>query len=360
MKKWFVLIICIVFGLTACNPVAENENTKNANQQMEETEHSKADEESQDLVPEQDGEKEYQWIPYSVDIEKPKMMDQVSYIRTIIDIPEGAQVTILDHALYVDGKTEKWSVPLALHGDVRVLTDSQKPGKHYVIVFNAPLELVDFSDDHLSLTFYVSMEVDGYQISFMEENQKNLSLPAKPRELEGIGWINGMKIIAEYKNTGDDPYEVMLVQTEVLPPLTPDDQSFDMYLSGFYGGFDLLLVKQGEIIDSLNFNECFGYEKIGFIGPFSICGADYNDDGNLDFNIGIIDKRGSATIFFTVEEDALQIFTFDGESLVMVANPHHSETYQPRPDGGLVINRPGEYMDEYVWDGRQFVTKENE
>lgn len=248
---------------------------------------------------------------------------------------------------------------MALHGDVREIKDSGEPGKHYVIVFKAPSELIDFSNEQLSLTLYVSMEVDGYRLSCMEENQKILSLPAKPRELEGLGWIDGSKIIAAFTSTGDNPFEVKLVQTVVLTPLTPNDEGFDRNLSGFYGGFELWLVKDGKVVDSLDFNECFGYEKIGFVGPFLIVGDDYNDDGKLDFNIGIIDKRGSAVIFFTVEENSFQMFTFEGSKTLMRANPHHSEDFQRGTEGELLINRPGGSYEKYFWDGIQFVLKED-
>jgi hypothetical protein len=387
MKKLVVMIMLISIGISGC---VNNEKIEGVLKPNEEVTISEVEEKEGRVVEEQEGDKEivtsdernsreetneldgkglldsFRWIKYTIDINEPKMLDQVSCISGSITIPEGDEVTILDHALYIDGKPEKWSYPLALHGDVREIKDSGEPGKHYIIVFNAPSELIDFSDERLSLTLYVSMEVDGYRLSFMEGNQKSLLLPAKPRELDGLGWINGMKIIAEYNNTGDNPYEVMLVQTEVLTPLTRDDEGFDMYLSGFYGGFELWLVKEGEVVDSLKFNECFGYEKIGFVGTFPINGADYNDDGNLDFNIGIIDKRGSGAIVFTVKDDSFHVFTFDGSKIFRRINPHHSEPYLRGSEGELSIEHfqkeeGGEYyLEKYYWDGMQFISKEGD
>ena len=361
MKRFIVFLICMMFGLSGC---MNSESAEMENEPNEESEIIEVDEQKNSVVEDREDEaNSFQWIQYVVDINEPKMIDQISYISGSITIPKGDEVTILDHALYVDGKPEKWSSPLALHGDVREIMDSGEPGKHYVIVFNAPLELIDFSDEQLSLTLYMLMEVDGYRLSFMEGNQKILSLPTKPRELEGLGWIDGSKIIAEFNNTGDNPYEVKLVQTVALTPLTPDDEDFDMYNSGFYGAFELWLVKDGEVVDSLKFNECFGYEKIGFVGTFPIKGADYNDDENLDFNMDIIDKRGSGTIVFTVKDDSLYVFTFDDSKTIMRANPHHSEDFQRGADGELIINLPkkeggGYYLERYFWDGIQFVSKE--
>lgn len=357
MKRLIVIVSCIVFGLSGCmnSESADMEGKSNEKAEM------MAVDEQENIAAEdrEDDADSFQQIRYVVDINEPKRIDQISYISGAITIPEGDEVAILDHALYVDGKSEKWSIPLALHGDVREIKDNEEAGKHFIIVFNAPSELIDFSNEQLSLTLYVSMEVDGYRLSCMEENQKILSLPAKPRELEGLGWIEGAKIIAEYINTGDNPYQVMLVQTTVLTPLTPDDEDFDRYLSGFYGGFELWLVKKGEVVDSLDFNECFGYEKIGFIGTFPIVGEDFNDDGNLDFNIGIIDKRGSVVTFFTVRDDSLDVFTFDGSKTLLRASPHHSEDFQRGPEGELLINRSGGPFEKYFWNGIQFVLKED-
>ncbi len=362
MKKLMLIMICILLVLSGC---ANSVKLENGLEPDGETTISEVEEQDSNVVNDQEKEgNSFSWIAYDIDINGPKTLDQISCISASITIPEGDEVEILDHALYVDGKPERWSIPLALHGDVREIKDSEEPGKHFIIVFNTPSELIDFSDEQLSLTLHVSMEVDGYRLSFMEGNQKILSLPAKPRELEGLGWIDGSKIIAEFNNTGDNPYEVKLVQTVVLTPLTPDDEDFDMYNSGFYGAFELWLVKDGEVVDSLDFNECFGYEKIGFVCPFPIVGDDYNDDGNLDFNIGIIDKRGSAVIFFTVKDDSLYVFTFDDSKILMRANLHHSEDIQRGVDGELLINLPkkeggGYYLERYVWDGVQFVSKVN-
>lgn len=200
MKRLIVIMSCIIFGLSGCMNSESADIERKSNEKAEII----AVDEQENTVAEdrEDDADSFQWIQYVVYINEPKMIDQISYISGSITIPKGDEVTILDHALYVDGKAEKWSSPLALHGDVREIKDSGEPGKHFTIVFKTPSELIDFSNVSLSLTLYVSMEVDGYQLSFMEGNQKTLSLPAKPRELEGLGRFDCHIVNAERDRIG--------------------------------------------------------------------------------------------------------------------------------------------------------------
>ena len=124
-----------------------------------------------------------------------------------------------------------------------------------------------------------------------------------------------------------------------------------MYNSGFYGEFVLRPVKDGKVVDSLNFNKCFGYEKIGFVGLFSIVGTEYNDDGNLDFNIGIIDRRGSAVVMFVIIPTSIDIVSFFDRDLRDQRDEEILQAIVESPNA-VVIKQNGQnitsdFLDEY-------------
>jgi hypothetical protein len=185
---------------------------------------------------------------------------------------------------------------------------------------------------------------------------------AKPRELQSIGKNDGDDVIAEINdNSKSESYMVMLVQIETVPPLTPDNERFDLYSSGFYGEFELRLVKNETKVDFVNLNDYFGLERIGFVGVFDIVGTDLNGDGNLDFNVGIMDGTGFNYVVFTVQQDELVMFKFDSSKVLESSLKHHSVKFKRSEKDELIIpisRTTGGYCEKcYVWDGMQFISQ---
>lgn len=96
MKRFIVLLICMMFGLSGCM------NNESADMEREANEDSgiiEVDEQENSVVEDREDDTNlFQWTQYAVDINEPKMMDQISYISGSITIPIGDEVTILDHA----------------------------------------------------------------------------------------------------------------------------------------------------------------------------------------------------------------------------------------------------------------------
>lgn len=165
-------------------------------------------------------------------------------------------------------------------------------------------------------------------------------------------------VIVKYcDDAKNNAYEIMLVQTEELT-LSPEDDDFDIYKSGYYGEFELWLIKDESIVDVLYLNDLFGIKNIGFIGKFDLVGDDLNNDEKMDFNIGIINENYFDYIVFTVNENSFKVFTFDDSKILKSASTHHSEEFERGAEGEIVIMLPkdvgGFYEKRYYWNGDEF------
>jgi len=173
--------------------------------------------------------------------------------------------------------------------------------------------------------------------------------------------LDSHNTITEYNIDIDDgPFKIILIQTEELTPLKPEDKGFSIYKSRYYGKFKLLLLKDELIVDILDLNDCFNLEYIGFMGKFTLVGEDLNNDGIEDYNIGIMGDDDFEFIAFTVKENSFEIFTFDGEEILNRPNPHHSEGFLKGSEGELIVTVRGEhrfYRKRYFWNGFQFISE---
>jgi len=170
--------------------------------------------------------------------------------------------------------------------------------------------------------------------------------------------VSSNNVVVKYCNDAkNNDYEIMLVQTDELP-LSPEDDDFDIYKSAYYGEFELWLIKDESIVDLLNLNDLFGVENIGFIGKFDLVRDDLNNDGKMDFNIGIRNENSFNYIVFTVKENSFKVFTFDGSKILKSASTHHSEEFERGAEGEIVITLPknvgGFYEKRYYWKGDEF------
>ncbi len=173
--------------------------------------------------------------------------------------------------------------------------------------------------------------------------------------------LDSHNIITEYSiDIDNEPFKIILIQTEELVPLKPGDEGFSIYKSGYYGEFKLLLLKDELIVDILDLNDCFNPKHIGFIGKFTLVGEDLNNDGIEDYNIGIMGDDDFEFIVFTVKENSFEIFTFDGKEILRRPNPHHSEGFLKGSEGELIVTVRGEhrfYRKRYFWNGFQFISE---
>jgi hypothetical protein len=173
--------------------------------------------------------------------------------------------------------------------------------------------------------------------------------------------LDSHNTITEYNiDIDNEPFKIILIQTEELTPLKPEDEGFSIYKNGYYGEFKLLLLKNELIVDILDLNDCFNLKYIGFIGEFTLVGQDLNNDGIEDYNIGIMGNDDFEFIVFTVKENSFEIFTFDGEEILRRPNPHHSESFLKGSEGELIVTARGEhrfYRKRYFWNGLQFISE---
>lgn len=193
-------------------------------------------------------------------------------------------------------------------------------------------------------------------------NEESLAEVNNEDNIQSLNNVDSGNVVTEYSNdTENNTYEIILIQTEELLPLIPEDDDFDIYKSAYYGEFELRLIKDERIIDSLNLNDCFGLEKIGFIGKFTLADDDINNDGNADFNIGIMNDGIFEFIVFTVRDNKFDAFQFDDSKILMRVSPHHSKNFKKGLDGEIIITLPKEiggfYEKIYYWDGAQFLSK---
>lgn len=173
--------------------------------------------------------------------------------------------------------------------------------------------------------------------------------------------LDSHNTITEYNiDIDNEPFKIILIQTEELTPLKPEDEGFSIYKNGYYGEFKLLLLKDELIVDILDLNDCFNLKYIGFIGEFTLVGQDLNNDGIEDYNIGIMGNDDFEFIVFTVKENSFEIFTFDGEEILRRPNPHHSESFLKGSEGELIVAVRGDhrfYRKRYFWNGLQFISE---
>ncbi len=173
--------------------------------------------------------------------------------------------------------------------------------------------------------------------------------------------IDSHNTITEYNiDIDNEPFKIILIQTEELTPLKSEDEGFSIYKSGYYGEFKLLLLKNELIVDILDLNDCFNLKYIGFIGKFTLVGQDLNNDGIEDYNIGIMGNDDFEFIVFTVKENSFEIFTFDGKEILKRPNPHHSESFLKGSEGELIVAVRGDhrfYRKRYFWNGFQFLSE---
>ncbi len=139
-----------------------------------------------------------------------------------------------------------------------------------------------------------------------------------------------------------------------MPPLTPDDEDFNIYKSGYYGRFELWLIKDGKTVDIMSLNTHYDRNYIGFIGDFDLVDDDINGDGNADFNIGIMAEDLFEYVVFTVNQKSFDVFLFDEKGSLLSASKHHSEKFKQGSKGELIISLPkdtgGYYEEKYFWN----------
>ncbi|MCK5763670.1 MAG: hypothetical protein KAH05_06090 [Clostridiales bacterium] len=231
-------------------------------------------------------------------------------------------------------------------------------------VSNILLDQIEQDEDEIYMDYEITLDL-SYQDGSQEEVLKSGKLQllkvndkwkinheksnSYPIILKDNSVVN--KVITEYKN---DSFEIKFVQTKELPPLTPDDENFDIYKSAYYGQFELWLIKDDVTVDILNLNNHFGMRSIGFIGKFDFVDDDINGDGNPDFNIGIMKDDIFEFVVFTVDYKSIKVFLFDGSYILKSAITNHSERFTRGTEGELIITLPkdigGFYERKYLWN----------
>lgn len=184
----------------------------------------------------------------------------------------------------------------------------------------------------------------------------------KKGDIQNYYNLNSYNTITEYSIvTENELLKIKLIQTRKKTPFTPEDEAFNIYKSAYYGEFNLFLLKDELIVDTLNLNECFELKDIGFIGKFTLVGDDINCDGFEDYNIGIMNDDEFEFVVFTVIENSFEVFTFDNEKVIKRASTHHSDDFFIGAEGEVIVTlrsgNHGFYEKKYFWDGVQFLSE---
>jgi hypothetical protein len=222
-----------------------------------------------------------------------------------------------------------------------------------------------FRYKYLLLVFLLILVGYYFNKNYIVSNEENDSTAIEKSN------VSNLKSIAEsgelvLNNT--EIYNVKLVQTKYIQPLTPSDPNFNMFYSGYYGEFSLIIEDSNyNIKDQINVNQWFNNNYIGFIDTFELCYDDYNFDNNPDVVLGILSENGTESkyiIFSITNELKFSVIPVE-ETYVYCAGTDNSTNFQfSDNENEILVTVYDQIQKRYVtqvyhWNGKEYLIKES-
>lgn len=181
-------------------------------------------------------------------------------------------------------------------------------------------------------------------------------------KVEQLGKRSSADIANNYVTVGDKTYLIVVKQTQVLKPPTPDDKNISIYESAYYGNFDLICYDtDGNQTDRIALNPLFGNKLMGFSDGLYLYTAYYPESGKANFNLGQAtatnppDGATMGYLIFSLDKNGkLENMPVEGNYLYNSAD-EYSTDMSINSQTVLRANRTGIGQFLYNWDGSKWV-----